>query len=235
MKKILIYSSIGDRFEFYKQWSTLRSENVQCAYNYYGHNGVIRNQISHAADYFSQIKGTKFNLFSKLNIDLSAYDYYVLLDDDLNLTPSDIMYMIDFMELTGFGIASPSHSPKGRISHFPDPIMRTIPDGTVREVEFVEMTAVIFNREEMQKFLEAYTPVADRMVGWGCDHIIYSVCKKPFLIFDNVSVVNPTNQQKGIKEREIETYLAGRNGQQLWKAVLNDPSNNFIEWDGIIK
>jgi len=56
----------------------------------------------------------------------------------------------------------------------------------------------------MKRFLDAYTPYADQMVGFGVDYIIHSVCNKPFVIFDNVSVVNPTNEQKGIKQQEIE-------------------------------
>jgi hypothetical protein len=68
------------------------------------------------------------------------------------------------------------------------------------------------------------------MDGWGVDHIIHSVCRKPFAIFDNISVVNPTNEQKGIQKREIDTFLAGRSGMHMWLNVLKDSNNNFVEY-----
>jgi len=224
MNKILVYSSIGDISNFYKDWL---HPDCSYAFNYYGDNPNRVKELKSIATYFTNLKGTKFNLFSKLVNDLPKFDYYVLPDDDLNLKGEDIIQMVNSMRDKQYGVASPSHSPLGRISW---PIMRTQPNSEIRETEFVEMTGVIFSREEIEKFLSAYIPYRDQMVGWGVDHIIHSACRKPFAIFDNISVVNPTNEQKGIQKREIDTFLAGRSGMRMWLNVLKDSNNNFVEY-----
>jgi hypothetical protein len=137
------------------------------------------------------------------------------------------MQMVEKMDALGYGVGSPSHSPDGSMSWS---IMETQQNSEYRSVDFVEMTGVIFNQQEMKTFLNAYAPYADRMVGYGVDHIIHSVCRKPFVIFDDIFIINPTNEQKGISEREIETYLAGRNARSMWNKVLKDTRNNFTEY-----
>lgn len=224
MNSVLVYSSIGDVSSFYKDWI---HPDFHFVFNYYGEDSKRAEEIESSCHYFTQHKGTKFNLFSKVKKYLPEFDYYVLLDDDLNLNGSDIQRMIHLMKDKHYGVGSPSHSPLGRISW---PIMRTQLNSELRETEFVEMTGVIFNKEEMDKFLSAYVPYRDQMVGWGIDHIIHSVCRKPFVIFDNISVINPTNEQKGIHKREIDTYLAGRSGMRMWLNVLSDKNNNFVEY-----
>ena len=224
IKNILVYSSIGDICTFFPMW---KHDNIQYAFNYYGNDTKRKERIASSCDYFSHIKGTKFNLFSKLFGALPLFDYYVLLDDDLNLTGADIMQMIEKMDALGYGVGSPSHSPDGSMSWS---IMKTQQNSEYRSVDFVEMTGVIFNQQEMKTFLDAYTPYADQMVSFGVDYIIHSVCNKPFVIFDNVSVVNPTNEQKGIKEQEIETYLSGQSDRDMWEKVLADPNNSFVAY-----
>lgn len=224
LKDILVYSSIGDICEFYPEWKHERCFHV---YNHYGKLRDKAHAIKQSCDIFTHKSGTKFNLFSKLYSRLPKFDYYVLLDDDLNITGDEIVSIVENMKKHGYGVGSPSHSLSGRISWR---VMETRDNGASRESEFVEMTVVIFSRNELEKFLAAYVPYRDLMVGWGIDHIIHSVCSKPFVIYDNISVINPTNEQKGIEKREIMTYLGGRDGRQLWHSVLNDKNNNFVEY-----
>jgi hypothetical protein len=224
---ILVYSSIGDLCDFYQCWSDGRNDEFKCAYNYYGESDERSNNIKNSCDFFTQIKGTKFNLFSKIVERLPRFSYYVLLDDDLNLTHGDIVKMVDLMKIRGYSVGSPSHSSMGRYSWS---IMLTREGGSYRESPFVEMSAVIFDNTEMFNFLSYYKPYADKLIGWGIDHIIHSVCRKPFIIFDDVSVINPTNEQKGIDKREILVYSEGRNAHQMWLDVLKCPDNNFKEY-----
>lgn len=221
---VLVYSSIGDISTFFPLW---RHRGIRYAFNYYGNDTKRQKRIEKSCQYFTKGPGTKFNLFSKMYDSLPQFDYYVVIDDDIDLRGKDIIKFVQTMKERDCGIASPSHSPNGRISW---DIMQTQEGSDIRESDFVEMTAVIFSREELEKFLNAYIPFRDRMIGWGVDHIIHSVCRKPFLIFDSISVTNPTNEQKGITRREIKTYLAGRHGGKMWKEVLADPNNNFNEY-----
>ena len=63
IKNILVYSSIGDICTFFPMW---KHNNIQYAFNYYGNDTKRKERIASSCDYFSHIKGTKFNLFSKL-------------------------------------------------------------------------------------------------------------------------------------------------------------------------
>lgn len=226
-RNILVYSSIGDVSKFYSGWNHERCFYV---YNHYGKLRDKSHAIKQSCDIFTHKSGTKFNLFSKMYSRLPKFDYYVLLDDDLNITGDEIVSIVERMKKHGYGVGSPSHSCQGRISWR---VMLTQDNSEIRESNFVEMTAVIFSRDEIEKFLAAYVPYRDSMVGWGIDHIIHSVCSKPFAIFDDISIINPTNEQKGIEKREIITYLSGRDGRKLWRGVLNDKNNNFVEYIGI--
>lgn len=224
-KSILVYSSIGDISTFFPLW---KHEDICYAFNYYGQCEDRKKRIEGECSWFTCEAGTKFNLFSKLyEAAIPIFDYYVLIDDDINLRGSDIVKIVLTMESQRCGVASPSHSPEGRISW---DVMVPRKNSTIRVSDFVEMTVAIFSREELENFLKAYVPYRDRMVGWGIDHIIHSVCRKPFLIFDDVVITNPSNKQKGINKREIETYLDGRSGERLWKAILADSENSFIEY-----
>lgn len=223
-KNILVYSSIGDISTFFPLW---KHKDLHYAFNYYGRDEERKKRVEGECNYFTCGPGTKFNLFSKLYSSLPEYDYYVLIDDDINLKGDDILKIVDAMEQRGCGVASPSHSPQGHISW---PIMKTVEGSDIREAVFVEMTVVVFSRAELKIFLDAYTPYNDQMVGWGIDYIIHSVCTKPFLIFDNISVTNPTNQQKGIAKREIQEYLGNTNPAAMWHKVLMNPNNNFVEY-----
>lgn len=224
-KNILVYSSIGDTSTFFPLW---KHSGIYYAFNYYGRDEERKKRLEVRCNYFTHSPGTKFNLFSKLYNSLPEYDYYVIIDDDINLLGQDIIRIVDTMAEKGYGVASPSHSLNGRVSWH---VMVPSKGGSVRESNFVEMTVVVFNRAELEKFLTAYTPYRDQMIGWGVDHIIHSVCTKPFLIFDNITIVNPTCQQKGIEQREIETYINGRNPRDMWREVLADPNNNFVEYN----
>jgi len=221
---ILVYSSIGDISSYFPLW---KYNDLSYAFNYYGTDPSRKDLIKSNCDYFTNISGTKFNLFSKLYDSLPTYDYYVIIDDDINLHGSDMVNIVEVMKDNNYGVASPSHSSNGQISWN---LMRSRKSGKVRESDFVEMTVVIFSREQLEIFLKAYQPYRDQMIGWGIDHIIHSVCKKPFLIFDNIVVTNPTNKQKGIKQREIQSYIDKRNPVGMWKKVLSDPNNNFVEY-----
>jgi hypothetical protein len=134
--------------------------------------------------------------------------------------------MIETLQSSGCKVGSPSHSSLGRISW---PIMKSQRGGTIRLSNFIEMTVMILHRTQVIKFLKAYAPYANSVVGWGCDYIVQSVCQHPFVIFDNVSVVNPTNDQKKIKQREIESLSSNVNRFNAWKAALKHSNGLFKE------
>jgi hypothetical protein len=230
MKSILVYSAIGNTCNFFKDWSCGRDENFVCAYTYYGDNEDRKNEIERECSYFYNQKGTKYSLFSKIVDNLPLFDYYAILDDDLNLTSDQIKYMVSVMDERNYGVGSPSYSDLGKCSGWL--ITNTRSDSKQRDSVFVEMGAIIFNREEMFKFLQSFKPYEDVLIGWGIDHIVHSVCRHPFIIFDEISVINPTNEQKNIERREIETYCPDFRTQEYksWCEIRDDKNNTFKQY-----
>jgi hypothetical protein len=89
------------------------------------------------------------------------------------------------------------------------------------------MTIVILKREELIKFLNAYSPVSENLASWGVDFIIQFECSQPFMIFDRVSVVNPTNEQKRISEREIDKIPFKNRNADSWNKIRINSHDRF--------
>lgn len=221
---ILVYSSIGDSCDFYKKWSLARSEDYKCCYTYYKEDIKRSLDIKQNSDFFEKRKGGKFQNFFHIFEKLPAFDYYAVLDDDLDISPTQIHYMVDFMQKNNFGVASPSHSPVGRMSWAH---MKTQQNSQYRQVNFVEMTAVIFSRQELIKFFEAFEPYADILLGFGTDFIIKNSCSQPFILFDSVSVVNPHDYQKTTNQREILNLRTQKEAIAAWKLVKKLANGKF--------
>lgn len=199
--KVCVYSSIGDISNGFYSWSAGQDDDYICASTYYKNDAARALEIKKHVNFFNQHSGSKMQNFSRVFETLPTCDWYVLTDDDIHISKSQILQMIATMEQMSIKVGSPSHSPNGRISWR---IMRTTKKLSYRLTNFVEMTIMILHRDEVIKFLNTYRPYADTVIDWGCDCIVQSVCTQPFIIFDNVSVINPTNLQKNILQRENE-------------------------------
>lgn len=221
---VLVYSSIGDTCDFYKKWSLGRSEFYKCCYTYYKDDVEKEIGIEDHSDFFEKRKGGKFQNFFHIFEKLPVFDYYVVLDDDLDLSSVEIQCMVNFMHENNFGVASPSHSPIGRISWAH---MKTEQNSQYRQVNFVEMTAVIFSRQELIKFFEAFEPYVDILLGFGTDFIIKNSCSQPFIIFDAVSVVNPHDHQKITNQREILNLRTQKEAMAAWALVKKLANGKF--------
>lgn len=222
--KILVYSSIGDVSNAYLSWCKDRSATYMTAATYYGKSDFRGGQVSKVQTWMNRGRGSKFQNFARYFDQLPEADWYVVTDDDIEINPNQIRSMIATMAEKGVHVASPSHDPRGRISW---DVMRPVENSECRETGFVEMTIVIFSRDAVLTFLEAYRPYVEKLVGYGMDYIIASVCPKPFLVFDSVSVLNPHNHQKRIRRREIEVLQPLPRRKQAWLEVMADSDGKF--------
>lgn len=223
---ILVYGSIGDTCDFYKKWSSGRSDFYKCCYTYYKNNFDRGADIESHSDFFEKRKGGKFQNFFYIFDKLPEFDYYAVLDDDLDISPTEIISMVDYMRKNNYGVGSPSHSAKGRISWAH---MKTQAHSQYRKANFVEMTAVIFSREELTKFFEAFKPYVDILLGYGTDFIIKNSCSHPFIVFDSVSVVNPHDHQKITNQREILSLRTQKEAISAWESVKKLAHGKFKE------
>ncbi len=110
--------------------------------------------------------GSKFDNLNTLlaGRDLAAYDWVLVLDDDVALPPSFLDRFLAAAEDAGLVLAQPAHR---RLSHAAWDVTRRAPRSTARETTFVEIGPVTaFAREAAAELLPF---PADAGMGWGLD------------------------------------------------------------------
>ena len=160
----------------------------------------------------------------------AAYKYILVLDDDVPLTPEQIELLFYQAKLNCAQVSSPSFDPvRGKISPSLE-IMATRqePNTYFRRTDYVEVTAPLFSQKALDRFMEVYHKYADRLVGWGIDHLYREVLfdkNNPFYIFDNVVTINPRDEDKpqGIEGgREIEKLQSNESRRAAWWSVAHE-------------
>ena len=164
---------------------------------------------------FPLMKGQKWPAISKfitdkLNI-ISRYDFIMLPDDDLLITPFKLNKLFDQLKIDKPALSQPSLSHKSFFSHF---ITVKFPRLYARETSFVEIMTPIFHIEALTSLLWTFSLNSS---GWGLEPLWFKIinstkfskCKSRLLIYDNISVthtrkVGGQNRGIGIKEKEPE-------------------------------
>ena len=216
-KRLLVFSSVGDSCDAYESWLPGREYTVAVAY--YGDSAERFGTISEKVDLCFWSRGSKFQNFYRFG-SRGRYDCSFVVDDDIEISSGDIMRCFRLMAETGAPVGSPAHDPQGRISW---PIMVAPRRSCLRISNFVEMTAMFLSREAASTAMRAYAPYRELLVGWGIDFIISSACyteAEPFVIFDEVRIVNPRSRRGG--GREIERLQSRADRSRAWESVRGD-------------
>lgn len=217
-RKNTIFVAAGDLEVFLTFVVNCLSENYNIIVFYYGVGDFKKKIIKNRVNVILKGLGTKFNALKYIN-DMGYFDNYSgyiwVSDDDLVVSDSAaIGKMFDDMNKYGVDLASPSHSPLGKIS-FRHMRRRIISSG-IRETNFIEMTCPIFSMGMLRNFLRDYDY---SLAGWGVDwwyswFFALSLQKKMF-IFDYLSVFNPHVRIDG--KREIDKYLSSASRRMQWE------------------
>lgn len=186
---------------------------------YYGKDDAAYKALSKHADVIIRVQGGKFqNLQSIVARQpglLQGYKHVWVADDDLIFTAGNVSQMFETAARYGFLLCQPGFSGKGRISH---PITKASTKGTVaRLVNFVEVTCPLFETETLLQFLAVLDP---QLVSWGTDwwfsqFLGLDTCYR-IAILDQVVVMNPWEQQRTNKSREINNLLGANERYQQW-------------------
>ena len=232
LPRTLVFSSVGDRGEAIRSWIDDDQRDYQTAVIYYGNDpaGDWAKHLHSKADHFAAHAGGKFqNLHWWIDQNprvLDDFDYVLVADDDLRITPDTVVRIVRTARGYNLPVASPSHSPDGRISW---PHMASRGSGR-RENEraagvvltnFVEMTCPLFEVDALRAFLDLFRGFASQLIGWGTDWIISSACytsARPFGILHNVSVTNPAVRGPG--GREIDRYQSAGDRLKAWHTLV---------------
>ncbi len=221
-KSNLLFSSVGDNTTAPEKWRCADAsyDIIQARYS-----GEITER-----DVFFNKAGKFQNLLRWVRengTSIQYYDYVLILDDDIALSPEEISLLFQNAAKHNALVASPSFdSVAGKISPTLE-IMENVPGSKLRRTNYVEVTAPLFERKTLEKFLNFYELHARILVGWGIDHLYRHLLWspiKPFYIFDDVIAVNPRDEDKPKgKEapREIDNLQSANDRRNAWYSVAD--------------
>ena len=116
--KNLVYTSFGDSTNFDNIWLD-ENKNYDVWATYYGDDTERYNSIYSKVDKCFRSKGYKFQNFYKIynSEDLSYYERFFILDDDIIISTDDINEMFRISEYMDLDICGPSFDIFSKISH----------------------------------------------------------------------------------------------------------------------
>ena len=230
MKKNLLFTSAGDRTNFFNIWCE-DNKNYDIFLCYYGDsvNKVYKKYV----DYYSERKGGKFQNFdyfwnnpdnhhliesSNSNpINLYLYDKYFILDDDIIISTNEINELFELMDEYDLDMLQPSFdSIKSKISH---DLTRFIPNAKLHYTNFIEVNTPMFRNEILKKCMEIYD---NSLAGWGIDILFmwYLGHNKPdkYAVIDKIKCINPFDVNDS--EREIVKLQPNSVRISKWNEVV---------------
>ena len=223
MNRTLIFSSIGDYEQ--KNWIELRDENIDFVFSYYGKNDKKFEILSKIAIYCFRSRGVKFQFLWSYWIHnrefiMKTYDIVGVIDDDLQFSSEIMKNFLDkireHMKINDQNVVySPSHDPKGKISH---QHMKQQFGERFRKVMKIEMSFPFFKTSFLDSYLmEYYEP---SLLGYGEGRLYSEKAnseKKNLYIVDDFPTINPTNEQKQLLYNEMSHNYP--HYAEIWKII----------------
>jgi hypothetical protein len=216
-RKYLVFTSAGDRTEYYTMWND-PSREYDIYVCYYGSR--IDRPYESYADYYVESKGSKFQNFYKLwqsDPKLLDYERYFILDDDVVIHTAEINRLFNIHETLDLWLLQPAFKfGEGKLSH-PITEQQTKTSKGLRFVNFIEVTAMMFDKGSLEKCMTIYDPI---LVGFGIDwlflwHLGY-VYRNKYAIIDDIPCINPVEEDA---RREINILQPLKERQKCWEMV----------------
>ena len=212
-----VYTSAGDRTEFYKNWIS-STKTFDLYVTYYGDSDTNYELYKSHVTYIDRHKGSKFQNFyrfyTKHQDILEKYDRFFILDDDILFSCEDINKMFEISRKYDLEICQPSFSRGSLVSH---PVTRHKKNVLLQYTNFVEVNTPLFTRESLDKLTKWFHP---DLIGWGIDYLYIWANginkKKSYAVIHCVQCINP-KLEKGAT-RELYLIKDAKKRRQIWEA-----------------
>jgi len=217
-KKNFLFTSIGDNTSFDSLYMN-DNTNYDIYAIYYADDEDIYNKYKSKFKFIEKRKGSKFQNFKYFYETypeiITNYDYFFILDDDIITDYTSINYMFEIARKMNLLICGPSFSSESKISF---EITKHKPGIFLTYTNFVEVNTPLFNKialTNLMKFLD-YS-----LIGWGIDYL-YIWCNginktNKYAIIHKVKCINPHDNNKKNKRRELEILPECNNRETLWE------------------
>lgn len=242
MSTNFLFSSVGNNTHFDSLWINDKIE-YDIYVIYYGDNEEIFNKYKSKVKFIEKRKGSKFQNFkyfyNTYNDIINSYDRFFILDDDIIFNVEDINNMFKISRQYNLDICAPSFLSESKISH---ELTRHKENRILTYTNFVEVNTPLFNKSALDKLMNIidYT-----LIGCGIDYL-YIWCngidkKESYAIIHSIKCINPKDNNKTIKKRELNLIKNCNIRQQIWDTFskkINCPNKfklceyNSINSDG---
>lgn len=233
--KCLLFSSVGDaNLDAHHSW---RGGPMDVWIAYYGARGPSR--VEGWADEVRQWRGSKWQNFHKTFLDptlgprLRAYDYVLILDDDIRFDAEQQRAWIEFLHNQAPFVSSPAFD---QIAPQNWPIKerpRSAGPRDVRWTNFVECTCPCFRADALLELAAIHIPVLRLLPrGFGVDVIMQALMwtpERPFAIYDGVTVHNPSRSEKGVGTRECERFMGQQETRWRYKIAMRTLHTRMVK------
>jgi hypothetical protein len=212
MRKNLLFTSAGNKSNFFKYWcDDNRNYDIFLCYYADSKDKPYKKYV----DFYSERKGGKFQNFDffwkNINnhkfieandttnpINLYSYEKYFILDDDIIISTNDINELFEIMDVYNLDMLQPSFDPiKSKISH---KITTHIPNAILHYTNFIEVNTPMFRHDILKKCMDIYD---NRLTGWGIDLLFMwhlGEKKDKYAIIDKIKCINPYEDKNVVRE-----------------------------------
>jgi len=228
--KNLVFTSAGDNTNFHKIWlNHNRNYDVYCVY--YGENMDNYNLYSNNVDRIWKRKGSKFQnfhyIYTNYYDEIQNYERVFILDDDIVMSTADINNMFDYANTYDLWICQPSFSDDSKISY---DITKNKEGNILHYTNFIEVNTPLFSKHILDKFMTHYDPI---LIGWGIDFLYMWSSgieeKKRYAIIDKIICINPHDDMKPSKKRELNNIVDVDRRQEFWEIIKK--KKNIPDYD----
>lgn len=230
-KKLLIFTGVGDNENHFLSWAENTNIYFDRAINYYG-NDVERLKFlrSKNTEYFFNNQGMIWENFYKNYLKFNSYQYYLIVDSDLDLNVYDIEKTLRYVIKNNIHGSTWSRTEDSYGYFTPLFLSRKI-QNDVYYSNWIEMCFMFLSNELTNKTVDKWGEL-DLSWSTGIDFVVANTAAEnnmlPFRIFNDYTFRNlhPHEKKNG---REIDQITGSDTKQRLKEIFKKMETNNFFQ------
>lgn len=230
-KQLLIFTGVGDNEDHYLSWAFRPNPFFDRALNYYGTSDIRSTEIKKSnPEYYFQHSGMIWENFHKNFNTFNNYEYYLLVDSDLSLNPSDIEKSLEYVLKNKIDGLTWSRTTDSYGYFTPIFLQRNI-DREFYYSNWIEMCFMMLSNRLTHETVKQWSTL-DLSWSTGIDFVVSNVAlwnnMLPFQVLNNLQFRNipPIEKKNG---REIDFITNSTTEERLSKILSLMHDTNFFK------
>jgi hypothetical protein len=204
MNKFLVFSSVGDSSDAFYSWLG-KNKKYDTAVVYYGDNDETWQRIKSLSKYSFRHKGHIFSSLVKHFSPMPKYQYYLIVDDDIEMNPEQILNTFFIMDKKKYDACAWT---RDKESHGFFKYAITSKANKIWSVNFLEQCQIFISKQLLVGFIEFVkkSKLENLITGWDILLSNFSMHTKQnnFRLIDFYVYHNPHPKEKKTGSREID-------------------------------